>query len=129
MVSTQHALTIVAMEKKLVKAMAKISNLETTLAECRRSSTSAGPSPPASHQTNTAHLDVASDEGREESDLTSPDGGAQENGQPRGIDSQQAKIRQMQEDLAKMEHVVQVLRYSIMGTCSPCWGVLYTVSL
>ena len=127
-VSTQHALTIVAMEKKLVKAMARISSLETTLAECQLPSPSAAlgstsqPSP-TSHQTNRAQSTVASDEGREEAGPDSLDGGPHENGQHRDSDSQQAKMRQLEEDLSKVEQVVQVLRY-VLYTCCLCWGMV-----
>ena len=142
-VSTQHALTIVAMEKKLVKAMAKISSLETTLAECQLPSPSATPGStsqpsPTSHQTNRTQSTVASDEGREEAGLDSLDGGPHENGQHRDSDSQQAKMRQLEEDLSKVEQVVQVLRYVLythvvcagvwsrkrVCMCCLCWGMV-----
>ena len=113
-VSTQHALTIVAMEKKLVKAMARISSLETTLAECQLPSPSAAPGStsqpsPTSHRTNRAQSTVASDEGREEAGLDSLDGGPHKNGQKRDFDSRLAKMKQLEEDFTKMEQVVQLL--------------------
>ena len=114
-VSTQHALTIVAMEKKLMVAITKISNLEAALAECRRVPSpgtvphpNSQPSPTPSTRTSRSQSTTAPDEDREKTGLDSLDG--QGNGQGTELAHQQAKMKQMEEELAKLEQVVKVLR-------------------